>query len=79
MKVAKEKSDVDPIFNNVGIEERNARIAQLADGKNIFYIDVNEVVCDENGALQSDLTFDNIHLLGSKYNIWVDFLKQKGI
>ena len=79
MKVAKEKSDVDPIFNNAGIEERNARIAQLADGKNIFYIDVNEVVCDENGALQSDLTFDNIHLLGSKYNIWVDFLKQKGI
>ena len=54
-------------------------IAMLANNHDIFYIDVNEVVCDENGALQSDLTFDNIHLLGSKYNIWVDFLKQKGI
>ena len=40
MKVAKEKSDKDPIFNNVGIEQRNERIAALADGKNIFYLDV---------------------------------------
>ena len=59
MKVAKEKSDKDPIFNNVGIEQRNERIAALADGKNIFYLDMNEVVCDEEGNLKSSLTFDD--------------------
>lgn len=79
MKVTKDKSDKDPIFNNPGIEERNARIAELADNRTVFYLDVNEVVCDENGALRKDITFDNIHLLGSKYDIWVDYLKQKGI
>lgn len=79
MKVSKEKNDNDKIFNNTGIEQRNERIAQLADDRNIFYIDVNDVVCDEDGNLQSDLTFDEIHLYGSKYNIWVDFLKEKGI
>ncbi len=79
MKVAKEKSDKDPIFNNVGIEQRNERIAALADGKNIFYIDMNEVVCDEDGNLKSNLTFDDVHLYGSKYDIWVDYLKEKGI
>ena len=79
MKVAKEKSDKDPIFNNVGIEQRNERIAALADGKNIFYLDMNEVVCDEEGNLKSSLTFDDIHLYGSKYGIWVDYLKANGI
>lgn len=79
MRVAKEKSDTDPIFNNVGINARNERIAQLADNQEVFYIDVNEVVCDEEGNLKKELTFDNLHLYGSKYNIWVDFLLTKGI
>lgn len=79
MRVTSKKSDSDPIFNNEGINARNERIAQLADNITVFYIDVNDAVCDENGALRSDLTFDNLHLYGSKYDIWVDFLKTKGI
>ena len=79
MKVAKEKSDSDAIFNNAGISERNERIAALADGIDIFYIDMNEAVCDEEGNLNAELTFDNIHLFGSKYGAWVDFLLSHGI
>ena len=69
MKVAKEKSDKDPIFNNVGIEQRNERIAALADGKNIFYLDMNEVVCDEEGNLKSSLT-------SVSYTHLLDFLRR---
>lgn len=79
MKVAKEKSESDPIFNNEGIEERNTRIQQLADGIQVFYLDMNEVVCDEDGNLKKSLTFDNVHLYGSKYDIWVNYLLQHGI
>lgn len=79
MRVTQKKSESDKIFNNDGILQRNDRIAQLADNIHIFYIDVNEVVCDGYGNLKADLTFDNIHLYGSKYNIWVDYLKTKGI
>lgn len=79
MHVAKVKSESDEIFNNEGIQMRNERIAQLADNIRVFYIDMNEVVCDEEGNLREELTFDNVHLYGSKYNIWVDFLKTKGI
>lgn len=79
MRVTKQKSDTDKIFNNPGIQVRNERIAQLADNIKIFYIDVNEAVCDQQGNLREDLTFDNLHLYGSKYNLWVDFLKTKGI
>lgn len=79
MRVTKNKTDTDPIFNNEGINERNERIAKLADNRRVFYIDVNEVVCDDSGNLSEDLTFDELHLYGSKYGIWVDFLKTKGI
>lgn len=79
MHVTKEKSDSDPIFNNPGLVARNDRIAALADNQTIFYIDMNEVVCDAEGNLNPELTFDNLHLYGSKYNLWVDFLKTKGI
>ncbi len=79
MKVSKNKSENDAIFNNVGIEERNTRIEQLADGEHVFYLDMNEVVCDEEGNLNDELTFDDIHLYGSKYDIWVDFLLEHGI
>lgn len=79
MKVTAEKSNSDSIFNNQGIQARNERIAELADGITVFYIDVNEVICDETGGLRADLTFDDLHLYGSKYGIWVDFLKTRGI
>lgn len=79
MGVTKEKSDSDKIFNNTGIQARNGRISELADNKRIFYIDMNEAVCDAQGNLKEEMTFDNLHLYASKYNIWVDFLKTKGI
>lgn len=79
MRVTKEKSDADKIFNNEGICARNDRIAQLADNQTVFYIDMNEVVCDDQGNLRDDLTFDDLHLFGSKYGIWVDFLETKGV
>lgn len=79
MKVTAEKSNSDSIFNNEGIQARNEQIAKLADGITVFYIDVNEAVCDETGGLRADLTFDHLHLYGSKYDIWVDFLKTRGI
>lgn len=79
MKVTKKKSDSDPIFNNPNITQRNERIRALADGRRIFYIDENEAVCGEDGALNPELTFDNLHLYGSEYYLWVDFLKTKGV
>lgn len=79
MRVTKEKSENDEIFNNVGINARNERIAELADNRSIFYIDMNEVVCDEEGNLDESLTFDDIHLFGSQYGIWVEFLQEHGI
>ena len=45
----------------------------------IFYIDVNEAVCDENGNLYADWTFDQIHLKAKYYQVWENFLMEHGI
>ncbi len=79
MHVTAERNESDAIFNNGNISARNHAIATLADNEQIFYIDVNEVVCDENGCLSGEYTYDQIHLLGKYNDLWKQFLMQHGL
>lgn len=79
MHVAAERNESDAIFNNGNISARNHAIATLADNQQIFYIDVNEAVCDENGCLSEEYTYDQIHLLGKYNDLWKQFLLSHGI
>ena len=79
MRVSEKKSSSDAIFNNSNINARNNAVATLADNKNIFYIDVNEVVCDEEGNLKEEYTFDQIHLLGAYNDLVKQFLLEHGV
>lgn len=79
MYVKQSKSESDPIFNNPAIQERNDRIAALADGENIFYLDINEVATDETGNLNPDYTWDEVHLLGKYDVIWLEYFSSHGI
>lgn len=79
MYVKQSKSESDPIFNNPNIQARNERIAQLADGENIFYLDINELVTDETGNLNPDYTWDEVHLLGKYDSLWLDYFCSHGI
>ena len=79
MRVSGEKNETDPIFNNTNINLRNDAIKQLADNSSIFYIDVNEAVCDENGNLTEEYTFDQIHLKAIYYKLWKEFLLEHGV
>lgn len=79
MNVSADKSSEDKIFNNSNIGARNNAIATLADNSQIFYIDVNEAVGDEQGALSGEYTYDKIHLLGRYNELWKEFLMTKGV
>lgn len=79
MKLGKKLSDKDEIFNNTNVVKRNKAIAKLADGETIFYLDVNDVLTDDDGYLPEESTFDSIHLLAKYYNIWADFLMENGL
>lgn len=79
MKVTESKNEADPIFNNKNITARNRALATLADNQYVFFIDANEVVCDEEGNLKEEYTFDEIHLLGV-YNVLIkEFLMEHGV
>lgn len=79
MRVTGKKHNSDAIFNNNNINARNNAIATLADNEQIFYIDVNEVVCDEEGNLNTEYTYDQLHLLGMYNDLWKQFLMSHGV
>ena len=74
MHVTKHKSQSDRIFANSKIDAMNTAASELADGETIFYLDMNEPVDDEEGNLRSDLTGDGVHLKGSAYEPWHQYL-----
>ncbi len=79
MRVTESKHEADSIFNNTNINIRNEEIARLADNREIFYLDVNPIVCDEAGHLNREYTVDDIHLKAKYYELWKDFLLEHGI
>ena len=79
MHVTAHKSDNDKYFTNDRVNERNAAISELADQQTVFYLDMNEAVDDENGNLDSELSFDDIHLKAFAYERWYQFLLHNAI
>lgn len=79
LHVAAGRSNTDQVFNNTNINDFNSKIAQFADNKKVFYIDVNELFDDANGDLKAECTSDNTHVLGKYYVEWVDWILTKAI
>ena len=79
MHVTARKSDNDKYFTNSRINERNQALSELADQKDVFFIDMNEAVDDEDGNLDSSLSFDDVHLKASSYERWYEFLLHNAI
>lgn len=79
MKVTRARSEQGDYIHNQGIEERNTEIAKLADDTNIFYLDVNPLICDEDGGMIPAYTFDGIHLKAQYTAIWTDYLKRNAV
>lgn len=61
--------------NNTNINRLNEELAGMADGAQVFYMDINPVFDDENGCLNAEYTRDGIHLIARYYPMWVDWLR----
>lgn len=75
MQVTAERSAQGDYITNGGIDIRNEGIAAMADNQTIFYLNVNEAVCGEDGALVSDYSHDGVHLKAQYIPLWKDYLK----
>ena len=68
-----------PNFNNDEIRERNAGLAELADGEHIFYLDLNAFYMDDAGNLRDSQARDGLHLKTKSYKVWKEALLANGI
>lgn len=57
------------------INRVNEKIASLADGKRIRFVNINNKLSDSNGILFEGVTVDKLHLSLKGYQIWADALK----
>lgn len=79
MHVSKEKNETDELYNNTNINLRNDAIKSLEDKQDIFYLNINEAVDDEEGNLDAETTTDGVHLKGACYEPWHEYLLSHGV
>jgi lysophospholipase L1-like esterase len=61
---------VMPTINKV-----NERLAKLADGKKVRYLNINDKLADKDGKLLEGMSPDRLHLSAKGYQVWADALK----
>lgn len=57
------------------IDRINERIARMADGKRVRYLNINGKLADAEGRLLEGVTVDRLHLSVKGYQIWADALR----
>ena len=73
--VTKSRSDSDKTYNNQRIKEYNTLIKEMANRKNIKFIDLVPVLADGNGNLPEEASTDGIHLNKEYCLKWLECLK----
>jgi hypothetical protein len=57
------------------VQSCNELMQELARDKDVYYLDVLSVLCNEDGYLPSDVTVDGIHFTPAHYSAWFDYLQ----
>lgn len=80
MHVTDKKDSEGTYINNPEINARNEKIKTLANQKDIFWLDENEVFdLEGTGKLNPDYTNDGVHLKAKYIPVWRDFFLEHGI
>lgn len=75
LPVTKEYAAKDNEIDNSKIDSYNQLVADVADKKQVHYLDVASVFKDANGALPDDSGGDGMHFSLEYYTKWFDYLK----
>lgn len=62
-------------ITNEQIAVYNGIIEAIAAEKEVYYVNVQEAMVDENGVLPADASSDGIHFHKDGYKIWYEYLK----
>lgn len=75
MPVSDAVSATHSYITNEKIGEYNALLRELAEEKQVYYIDTGSAVASEDGSLPEDAAADGIHLVKDYCEKWLDYLK----
>lgn len=73
--VTEQVSNEHQYINNVKINEYNTLIKNMAEEKDIYYLNIQEAVINQNGALPDEAATDGIHLNRKYCEKWFEYLK----
>lgn len=74
LHVTSTRSKNDKFFNNENINKMNQEIKNLAEEKELVYLDINELFDDENGDLDKEIASDDSHVTVENYIVWCDWI-----
>ena len=69
----------NPVFSSDNLKGKNAKLKEMANGVDIFYLEVNDVLNDGTDHLPSDYTGDGVHLKANYYSLWRDYLMANAV
>lgn len=73
--VSYEKSSSDKIYNNKNISNFNKLILKMTKEKQVYYVNVEECLKDEEGNLPVGASTDGVHLKKEYSKKWYEYLK----
>ena len=71
----KDTTDPDRIYTNANVVRLQKVLSEMCEEKNVHYVNVAEVMQDENGYLFSEATEDGMHLTQEYCKIWAEYLR----
>lgn len=71
--------DFSGALNNANLEQRNEASRGLADGQDIFYLDIENIYADANGHLDTAYSSDGLHIGTKYYPRWVEYLMEHAV
>jgi lysophospholipase L1-like esterase len=57
------------------VDRVNEKLARLADGKKVRYLNINDKLADKDGKFLAGMSPDRLHLSIKGYQVWADALK----
>ena len=71
----KDTTAPDRIYTNANVVRLQKVLCEMCEEKNVHYVNVAEVMQDENGYLFSEATEDGMHLTQEYCKIWAEYLR----
>lgn len=76
LPVSQSVSSTHSYITNDRIDEYNGLLRQLAEEKQVYYVDVRQAVMGEDGALPEDAAPDGIHPVRAYCEQWLNYLQE---